>query len=35
VTSFLDQGGRLDQRTNVAIGGIAIRDGDWPTLREL
>jgi uncharacterized protein DUF3800 len=30
---FLDESGRLDQRTLFAVGGIALRDQDWRTLR--
>ena len=32
---FLDESGRLDQGGSFALGGIAVRDSDWPTLREL
>jgi hypothetical protein len=32
---FLDESGRLDQGTSFALGGIAVRDGDWPVLRDL
>jgi hypothetical protein len=32
---FLDESGRLDQGTSFALGGIAIRDADWPVLRDL
>jgi hypothetical protein len=32
---FLDESGRVDQGTSFALGGIAIRDRDWPELREL
>ena len=32
---FLDESGRLDQGTSFALGGIAIRDCDWPELRDL
>jgi Protein of unknown function (DUF3800) len=32
---FLDESGRLDQGTSFALGGIAIRDADWSTLRDL
>ena len=32
---FLDESGRLDQGTSFALGGIAIRDRDWPELRDL
>ena len=31
---FLDESGQLAQRTFFALGGIAIRDSDWPELRE-
>jgi hypothetical protein len=31
---FLDESGRLDQGGLFALGGIAVRDGDWPELRE-
>jgi Protein of unknown function (DUF3800) len=32
---FLDESGRLDQGGVFALGGIAIRDRDWPELRDL
>jgi uncharacterized protein DUF3800 len=32
---FLDESGRLDQGGLFALGGIAVRDGDWPELRDL
>jgi hypothetical protein len=32
---FLDESGRLDQGGLFALGGIAIRDSDWPLLKEL
>ena len=32
---FLDESGRLDQGGQFALGGIAIRDLDWPLLRDL
>lgn len=32
---FLDESGRPDQGTSFALGGIAIRDRDWPVLRDL
>jgi hypothetical protein len=31
---FLDESGRLDQGGLFALGGIAVRDSDWPDLRE-
>jgi Protein of unknown function (DUF3800) len=31
---FLDESGKLDQGGLFALGGIAIRDGDWPLLKE-
>ena len=32
---FLDESGKLDQGGTFALGGIAVRDADWPELREL
>jgi hypothetical protein len=32
---FLDESGRLDQGGVFALGGIAVRDADWPELKEL
>ncbi len=32
---FLDESGKLDQGGSFALGGIAVRDTDWPALREL
>ena len=32
---FLDESGQLDQKRLFALGGIAVRDDDWPALREL
>jgi len=32
---FLDESGRLDQGGQFALGGIAVRDSEWPELREL
>ena len=32
---FLDESGRLDQGGLFALGGIAVRDADWPELRDL
>jgi hypothetical protein len=32
---FLDESGRLDQGGLFALGGIAVRDADWPQLKEL
>jgi hypothetical protein len=32
---FLDESGRLDQGGLFALGGIALRDRDWPELRDL
>jgi hypothetical protein len=32
---FLDESGRLDQGGLFALGGIAVRDTDWPHLKEL
>jgi hypothetical protein len=32
---FLDESGRLDQGGLFALGGIAVRDRDWPMLRDL
>lgn len=32
---FLDESGQLDQRGLFALGGVAIRDTDWPALRDL
>ncbi len=29
---FLDESGRLDQGGLFALGGIAVRDADWPEL---
>jgi hypothetical protein len=31
---FLDESGRLDQGGQFALGGIAVRDSDWPELRD-
>jgi Protein of unknown function (DUF3800) len=31
---FLDESGRLDQGGLFALGGIAVRDRDWPALKE-
>ena len=31
---FLDESGKIDQGGLFALGGIAIRDSDWPELRE-
>lgn len=31
---FLDESGQLDQPGLFALGGIAVRDGDWPLLRR-
>ena len=31
---FLDESGRLDQGGLFALGGIAVRDTDWPELRD-
>jgi uncharacterized protein DUF3800 len=31
---FLDESGQLSQRRFFALGGIALRDGDWPELRD-
>jgi len=32
---FLDESGRLDQGGSFALGGIAVRDTDWPVLRDI
>jgi hypothetical protein len=32
---FLDESGRLDQGGLFALGGVAVRDSDWPQLRDL
>ncbi len=32
---FLDESGQLDQRRFFALGGIAVRDADWPELRRI
>jgi hypothetical protein len=32
---FLDESGRLDQGGLFALGGVAVRDSDWPDLRDL
>lgn len=32
---FLDESGQLDQKALFALGGIAVRDGEWPALRRL
>jgi hypothetical protein len=32
---FLDESGKIDQGGLFALGGIAIRDTDWPELRRL
>ena len=32
---FLDESGQLEQRRFFALGGIAVRDADWPELRRL
>ena len=32
---FLDESGQLSERRFFALGGIAIRDADWPPLRDL
>jgi hypothetical protein len=32
---FLDESGQLSQRRLFALGGVALRDRDWHTLREL
>jgi len=32
---FLDESGRLEQDRYFALGGICVRDGDWPELRDL
>jgi hypothetical protein len=32
---FLDESGRLDQGGLFALGGIAVRDRDWPELKEI
>jgi hypothetical protein len=31
---FLDESGKLDQAGLFALGGIAVRDHDWPGLKE-
>ena len=32
---FLDESGQLSQRRFFALGGVAVRDRDWHTLRDL
>jgi hypothetical protein len=32
---FVDESGRLDQGRLFALGGIALRDRDWPEIRDL
>ena len=32
---FLDESGQLAERKFFALGGIALRDSDWPVLRDL
>ena len=32
---FLDESGQLAERRFFALGGIALRDSDWPALRQL
>ena len=32
---FLDESGRLDHGGLFALGGIALRDRDWPNLRDI
>ena len=32
---FLDESGSIDQGGLFALGGIAVRDSDWPQLHEL
>jgi hypothetical protein len=32
---FLDESGQLAERKFFALGGVALRDADWRTLREL
>jgi hypothetical protein len=32
---FLDESGQLAEKKFFALGGIALRDSDWPFLREL
>jgi hypothetical protein len=32
---FVDESGRLDQGGVFALGGVAVRDRDWPELRDL
>jgi hypothetical protein len=32
---FLDESGKIDQGGLFALGGIAVRDTDWPQLRRL
>jgi hypothetical protein len=32
---FLDESGRLDQGGLFALGGVAVRDAEWPRLKEL
>lgn len=32
---FLDESGRLDQGGVFALGGVAVRDRDWPELRDM
>ncbi len=31
---FLDESGKLDQGGLIALGGVAVRDRDWPALRD-
>lgn len=31
---FLDESGQLAERKFFALGGVALRDADWPLLRE-
>ncbi len=32
---FLDESGQLSERRFFALGGVAVRDADWPALRDL
>src|SRR5512133_3541040 len=32
---FLDESGKIDQGGLFALGGVAVRDADWPALRDL
>jgi hypothetical protein len=32
---FLDESGQLSERRFFALGGVALRDGEWPELRDL